>query len=259
MFSEEINLIDQRLQEMISSYQELKPFFEYALFPGGKRIRPLILLLILKDLNIDLQQGLDIACAIEFIHTYSLIHDDLPAMDNDEMRRNKLTLHLAHGEANAILTGDALLTEAFYWLANAPIEADKKIEIISLVSKYAGANGMIRGQYLDIHNNSILEADIDEIHIHKTTDLFNCAIASAAIIANQDLHAFHEFAIAFGKAFQTKDDLDDIEKEEKATIVRAIGVEASMIRFTTNRVKSLEIIEKLLGKGFTYQLVENIL
>ena len=259
MFEEDINLINQRLYEMIADYKEIKPFLEYALFPGGKRLRPLLVLSMLKDMNIDVNVGLDIACAIEFIHTYSLIHDDLPAMDNDEMRRNKLTVHVAYGEANAILAGDALLTEAFYWLANAKLQPEKKLKIISLIARFSGANGMIRGQLLDISNKSLEIDDIEEIHVHKTTDLFSCAILSAAVIGDQNLDAWHEFALNFGKAYQIKDDLEDIDKEETTTIVKAIGVEASMTKFIAFRAKSLEIVEKLIGKEHTYRLVENVI
>lgn len=259
MFNNQINIIDQRLEEMIKGYKELYPFLQYSLFPGGKRLRPLLVLTILEDLGLDPNIGLDTACAIEFIHTYSLIHDDLPAMDNDDMRRNKLTLHLAHGEGNAILSGDALLTEAFYWLANLTLPDDKKIKIILMISKYSGANGMIKGQYLDIQNKSIDIKDIEEIHIHKTTDLISCAFESAAIISDKNQEDFHEIAVVFGKAFQIKDDLDDIDKNEDTSIVKTIGIDAANQKFIEYRSKSLELIDKLIGNSLTYKLVETIL
>ena len=259
MFDQYIKLINERLHSMINNYQELKPLMEYSVFPGGKRLRPLLVLTILNDLEIDYNIGLDFACVIELIHTYSLIHDDLPAMDNDEMRRNKLTLHLAHGEGNAILAGDALLTEAFYWLATAQLKAEKKIKIIEMVANYTGANGMIRGQYLDINNTSDDLKNIEEIHIHKTTDLFSAAIITSAIIGDQDISAWHEFALNFGKAYQIKDDIDDVDKGETTTIVRSIGMESAQKLFFNYRVKCLELLENLVGKKDTYNLVELVL
>ena len=259
MFSNEISLIDNRLKEILGKYQELKAVMEYSLFTGGKRFRPLLVLLTLKDLNIDVNLGLDVACAIEMIHTYSLVHDDLPAMDNDDIRRGQPTAHIAYGENVAILGGDALLTEAFYWLSNSKLSADKKIKIIQLASSLAGANGMIRGQYLDLTTQPNCFEDIDLIHTHKTKDLIELALQSAAIIADVDIEVYREIALYLGKAFQIKDDMDDIEKFEDSTILKAIGKDNSQTLFIEYRLKCLQLIEITLGKQGLYQLVELVL
>src|SRR5690554_1030404 len=148
-FTELINL---KLKEYISKIanDQLRTIINYALFPGGKRLRPLLLLCLLDDLNIDLSLGINQAAAIELIHNYSLIHDDLPAMDNDDYRRGRKTVHKMFGEANAILAGDALLTDAFLLFSTSDIEDSKKLEIIKLAANNSGSNGMVMGQVLDI-------------------------------------------------------------------------------------------------------------
>lgn len=254
-----IKLVDDNLQTIVSNYPEFKEPMEYALFPRGKRFRPLLLLTILEDLEIDCKLGIEIACAIEMIHNYSLIHDDLPAMDNDDMRRGKPSLHIAFGEDLAILTGDALLTESFYYLANANIDNNKKIKIIVLISKLIGARGMIKGQLLDIKANNINIDNILEIHQHKTVDLIACSILSAAIIAEQEHDKWNHLAKNIGRAFQIKDDLDDADKFEVATIIRAVGTQKAQELFYEYRLKSLNMIIEMLGKKKTFALVESVL
>jgi geranylgeranyl diphosphate synthase type II len=244
---------------MLSNYQEIKDAMEYSLIPGGKRFRPLLVLLILKDLGFDMNLGLDTACAIEMIHTYSLIHDDLPAMDNDDLRRGQPTNHIAFGENIAILAGDALLTEAFFWLSQGVLSADKKIKIINVVSRLVGARGMIRGQYLDLKSEVNTFDQIDLIHTHKTVDLIESAITSATIIAGVEDEEWSQLANYLGKAFQIKDDLDDLAKEEPSTIVKAIGVENANNLFFQYRIKCLNLVEKKLGKKEFYKLVEQVI
>lgn len=259
MFELEKGLIDSRLKEITSKYSEIKAAAEYALFLGGKRLRPLLVLLTLKDLNVDLKTGLDISCAIEMIHTYSLIHDDLPAMDNDDLRRGKPTNHIIYGENIAILAGDALLTEAFYIIANSKLEINKIVEIIKLISSLAGANGMIRGQYLDLKANVNSIDDINLIHDHKTKDLIEASLLSAAIIASEDLDDFKKVAYFLGKAFQIKDDLDDVDKKESSTILRLLGSDKALSLLVEYRIRCLNLIENLLGRKDLYKLVELII
>lgn len=254
-----VNIINNKLQEFINDYQELKEPMEYALFPGGKRFRPLLLLSILDDLKKDINLGLEVACAIEMIHTYSLIHDDLPAMDNDDMRRGKPSMHIAYGENIAILVGDALLTESFYWLSKANLPDHQKVKIINLIAKYTGARGMIRGQVLDIKSFNVNYEEILEIYQHKTVDLIACAILSAAIIGDVEDPAWYEIATELGKAFQIKDDLDDVDKNEESTIIKAIGMQNAQELFYKCRVKCLNLINDKLGKEKTYKLVETVL
>ena len=147
-------ILNKRLKELITKKE--KPFSKlfkianYALFPGGKRLRPILTLATVETLKKDFTKALDVACAIEMIHTYSLIHDDLPCMDNDEFRRKKPSLHIAFSEWEALLAGDFLLTYAFEIISQSSISNQKKVEIIKVLSKRAGGEGMIMGQYLDI-------------------------------------------------------------------------------------------------------------
>lgn len=259
MFTNEIELINHRLQEMLTSYQELKDVMAYSLFTGGKRMRPLLVLLTLKDLGININLGLDVACAIEMIHTYSLIHDDLPAMDNDDYRRGKPTSHVVFGENIAILGGDALLTEAFKWLGKCSLSDDKKVKIITLAAQLAGANGMIRGQYLDLKVEPSTLEMITLIHTHKTQDLITLALQSAAIIANDQDSCYEEIALNLGRAFQIKDDLDDEAKEEVTTMIKVIGKTKAQTLFKEYRAKCLQLINHKFGQHNLYQLVEMVL
>lgn len=259
MFITERELIDSRLKEIVSKYTEMKDSVSYALFTGGKRLRPLLVLLTLKDLNHDIKKGLDIACAIEMIHAYSLVHDDLPAMDNDDLRRGKPTNHIVYGENVAVLAGDALLTESFNVIASSSIDDGKIIKIIKLVSSLAGANGMIRGQYLDLKSDVRTMDDINLIHDHKTKDLIEASIVSAAIIADENIEDYKKIAYFLGKAFQIKDDLDDIDKKESSTILRLVGYEKSHSLLVEYRIRCLNLIENLLGRKDLYKLVELII
>lgn len=259
MFERIIALLEARLLEHIQSGNSLKEPMEYALFSGGKRLRPLLLLLMLKDLEIEVEHGLDVACAIEMIHTYSLIHDDLPAMDNDDMRRGKPTVHIVFGEDIAILAGDALLTEAFLCISQSQLPDVKKIALITNIARLIGARGMIYGQWLDIKNTKTTLEDIAVVHQHKTTDLIKCAMNATSIIADKDALFFEEIANHLGCAFQIKDDLDDIEQSDNNSIVKAIGIEQARTMFFEQRTKCLLLIEEKLGRKDTYQLVESIL
>lgn len=259
MFTIEIDLIDNHLQEISSKYTEIKESIQYSLLGNGKRFRPLLVLLTLKDFGIDMKEGLDVACAIEMIHCYSLIHDDLPAMDNDEFRRGKPTNHIVYGENVAILAGDALLTEAFNVIASSTLPSDKKIEIIKNVSMLAGANGMIRGQYLDLKSKDLKLEDITLIHDCKTKDLIEAALVSGAIIAGEDFETFRKIAFYLGRAFQIKDDLDDVKKNEPTSIVRVLGSEKTQSLLVEYRLKCLSLIEGILGRKDLYKLVELII
>lgn len=259
MIQDAFRLIDNHLHTISSRYDELKEAMDYALFSGGKRIRPLLLLSILADCNFDIHQALDIACAIEMIHTYSLIHDDLPAMDNDDMRRGKPSLHIAFGEDMAILTGDALLTEAFFWVCQSPISESKRVQIIQTLAQLSGANGMIRGQILDLHNQEQTKEAIETIHRHKTVDLMMCATHCAGILMDDSDVAWEQIALYLGYAFQIKDDLADIAKEELGSIVKVVGIDQAQSMFLEYRVRCLQLIDQKCGKNNTYRFVEKIL
>ena len=186
---------------------------------GGKRFRPRIIFAILKGLGIDESVGYDAALALELIQTYSLIHDDLPAMDNDDMRRGKPSLHKAFREDIAILTGDQLLTNAFRVIGeSSSYDADCKVKIITALSKYAGIDGMIYGQLLDVtsDNENIDKEKLVEIQDNKTGGLFKISCLIPMYIAKIDREEyFTRMGSLIGLIFQNQDDLFDVIKSEK--------------------------------------------
>ena len=186
---------------------------------GGKRFRPRIIFAIFKGLGIDESVGYDAALALELIQTYSLIHDDLPAMDNDDMRRGKPSLHKAFREDIAILTGDQLLTNAFRVIGeSSSYDAECKVKIITALSKYAGIDGMIYGQLLDVtsDNENIDKEKLVEIQDNKTGGLFKISCLIPMYIAKIDREEyFTRMGSLIGLIFQNQDDLFDVIKSEK--------------------------------------------
>lgn len=204
----------------------------YSLQAGGKRIRPVLLLLTLNMLNEDYHKGLQSALALEMIHTYSLIHDDLPAMDDDDYRRGKLTNHKVYGEWKAILAGDALLTKAFELVSNDDlIEDNVKVKVLQRLSKASGHIGMVGGQTLDMQseNQTVDLKTLESIHKAKTGALLTFAVMAAVDIAQVDQktsHNLNEFSEHLGLMFQIKDDLLDVYGDEKK-IGKAVGSDES--------------------------------
>ncbi len=212
--------IEGRLTELIKqvkSPEELKKAMDYSLQAGGKRIRPLYTLAVLEELNMKNEDALTVACTIEMIHTYSLIHDDLPSMDNDDLRRGKPTNHVVFGEALAILAGDALVTLAFGIIARCQnLTSMQKVQLIDQLSYAAGAEGMVGGQVLDIlsEGKSLTIEELEEVHTNKTGALLLFSVLAGGIIANADeniLAALEKYAYHIGLAFQIQDDILDIE------------------------------------------------
>lgn len=206
--------------------RELLQAMRYSLLAGGKRIRPVLVLEFCRLCGGEWEKALPFAAAVEMVHTYSLIHDDLPCMDNDDYRRGRLTNHKVFGEANALLAGDALLTAAFETAANAEAEAWTIVRIVRILSEAAGENGMVGGQVLDLAGERIrLEAEnIHTIHALKTGALISAACRIGAVAAGAgeaQIQAAHTYAEALGLAFQIRDDmldvLGDAEKMGKAT------------------------------------------
>lgn len=257
-----LKVFKQAIVEHLNTIQdtELKQATEYALFPGGKRLRPLLMLLTLSDLGHDFRKGLYPALALEMIHTYSLIHDDLPALDNDDYRRGKPSLHKAFGEALAILVADALLTDAFQYFVKTPIPAESKVSLIELAAFACGSSGMVFGQVLDIKNAGFDLRTLDMINRHKTADLFKVAFVGAGIIAGIDkLKELEELALNFGLAFQIKDDLDDFGTEAKLSYPHRFGKDESSKKLQVYKEKSLKLTGRILGENEVYQLIERIL
>ncbi|MFT7687530.1 MAG: geranylgeranyl pyrophosphate synthase [Candidatus Azotimanducaceae bacterium] len=217
----------------------------YGVFNGGKRIRPILCYTTIEALNQPLKLADKTAAAIEFIHCYSLIHDDLPAMDDDDLRRGKPTVHIKFDEATAILAGDALQTLAFEELANdSEIDAGTKIELIQLISRASGPRGMVAGQMMDLEaeNHLISKSELKEMHNRKTGDLISCSVMAGALLgqANTEQKAgLQEFGYKLGLAFQVQDDiLDEIgdtaimgkqqgadSKKQKNTFITAYGLD----------------------------------
>lgn len=196
---------------------------KYSVFAGGKRLRPILCLASADALGKERKKLIPVACALEMIHTYSLIHDDLPAMDDDDYRRGQLTNHKVYGEGIAILAGDALLTFAFDVLAKCGIDirlSDKMLLVIKEVAYAAGTMGMIGGQVVDVlsEGKEIDKDTLSYIHRHKTGALFCAAVRAGALLSeanDKQLEALTRYAECFGLAFQITDDLLDVVGDEQ--------------------------------------------
>ncbi len=222
----------------------------YSLFAGGKRLRPILCLAAAEAVGGDPGEALPVACALEMIHTYSLIHDDLPAMDDDDLRRGQPTCHKRFDEATAILAGDGLLTAAFYTMAGAADRFDGReavlLEILRLVADAAGYQGMVGGQMLDLlaEGRRVTLKELETIHRHKTGALLTAAVRSGALVgggSRAEVTFLTRYGERFGLAFQVTDDLLDVEgeaaemgkepgmdaKHGKATYPAVLGVEAT--------------------------------
>jgi len=221
----------------------------YSITAGGKRLRPVLVIAAAETLGKDPEPVIPAACAIELIHTYSLVHDDLPAMDDDDYRRGQPTSHKVYGEAIAILVGDALLTLAFELLARAGsmnVPPQRVLKVISEVAAACGTNGLIGGQVADLlcENKAVTPADLEYIHTHKTGALYRVAVRTGAILSGaseKDLKHLTEYADNLGLAFQIIDDILDVEgdaqklgkptgsdqKNKKATYPALFGLTAA--------------------------------
>ena len=194
----------------------LRASMEYSLMAGGKRLRPILLMAAADAVGADGTKFLSVACALEMIHTYSLIHDDLPAMDDDALRRGKATNHVVYGDGIAILAGDALLTLAFtVILRQKDVPAETLLRVVDEISRSAGAEGMVGGQALDLEaeNRQITMEELRSVHRGKTGALFCAALRSGAILAGateEQLAALTSYADHFGLAFQITDDILDV-------------------------------------------------
>lgn len=194
----------------------LRQAMAYSLMAGGKRLRPVLLMAAADAVGADGAKFLSVACALEMIHTYSLIHDDLPAMDNDDYRRGKLTNHKVFGDGIAILAGDGLLTLAFtVILRQQDVSADTLLRVVDEISRAAGAEGMVGGQVLDLRaeEHRISMKEMRRVHMGKTGALFRAALRSGAILggaSEAQLAALTTYAEQFGLAFQITDDILDV-------------------------------------------------
>ena len=198
------------LDDALSDDSRLHQSVKYALLGKGKRIRPALCCLV-ADAGAQNEAVMRTAMAIEAVHTYSLVHDDLPAMDDDCLRRGRATVHVEFDEATAILCGDALLTYAFELLATVDVAAEQRIELVRVLSQAAGHNGMVMGQHLDIEatSQSIPFEALQDIHLLKTTALIASAIEMGAVLTGQNADKWREFGGHIGMLFQVVDDILD--------------------------------------------------
>ena len=225
---EKRELIEQALAQLLPGEDErpsiLHKAMRYSVLSAGKRIRPLLCLASAEAVGSTTEKVLPIACALELLHSYSIIHDDLPAMDNDATRRGKAASHVAFGEAVAILAGDALLTEAFRILADVGLNKDLKGEtlltIAQLVALAAGSLGMAGGQVddLNLEGKQISLAEVKDIHHRKTGSLIKVSILAGALAGNagpEELKALARYGECLGLAFQVSDDIIDLTRGEQ--------------------------------------------
>ncbi len=261
-------LVDKRLEKIFKTGTDQQSLLiesiRYSLLAKGKRLRPVLCLASCETFGGNLSQALPVACAIEMIHTYSLIHDDLPSMDNDSLRRGVPTNHKVYGESTAILAGDALLTDSFNLIVK---ECSKKnlppeiiCRIVELLSAAAGSKGMVEGQATDLAfdtKKSITTRELKKLHSLKTGALISAATVSGALVAGAtdgELKNLKKFSDSIGLAFQVKDDLIDDEgagktgksggsdrKNNKSTYLTVLGME-----------KSVALIDELTGKSIKY-------
>ncbi|MAU92649.1 MAG: hypothetical protein CMJ93_00345 [Planctomycetes bacterium] len=198
------------LDDALSDDSRLHQSVKYALLGKGKRIRPALCCLV-ADTGGQNEAVMRTAMAIEAVHTYSLVHDDLPAMDDDCLRRGRATVHVEFGEATAILCGDALLTYAFELLATADVAAEQRIELVRVLSQAVGHNGMVMGQHLDVDatSQSLSFEALQNIHLLKTTALIASAIEMGAVLTGQNTDKWREFGGHIGMLFQVVDDILD--------------------------------------------------
>ncbi len=260
-----IDKIHKALQHYIESLEDstLKDGISYALLAGGKRIRPLLMLQVIEHYGLEPNQYVDVAIALELLHTYSLVHDDLPSMDNDTLRRGKPTLHIAFDEATAILVGDALLTDSFNLIASSKkLSSDQKIKMIDILSKKTGSKGMVFGQILDIESEkqAIDINHLELMYIHKTANLIQASFMMGAIASNafDDINDWADIGRSLGFYFQVQDDIleytstpetlgksksDDVR--EKPTYVSLKGLDQSQQFLTFLNNSILEYQKKL--------------
>jgi geranylgeranyl diphosphate synthase type II len=239
--------------ENLSAPTVLVESMKYSLQAGGKRIRPLLLFATLLGFNKDTKLGMQVAISLEMVHTYSLIHDDLPSMDNDDLRRGKPTNHKVYGEALAVLAGDALLTYSFQLLAelnHTDITAEMKIKLVQQLAISAGPEGMVGGQVADMEgeNQSLSITELEYIHKRKTGKLLEFSIIAGAILAgasDKQLELLRRFSYHLGLAFQIRDDILDIEGTVEE-IGKPIGSDENNHKSTYPSVLTLEGAKKKL-------------
>ncbi|MCU7937966.1 MAG: (2E,6E)-farnesyl diphosphate synthase [gamma proteobacterium symbiont of Bathyaustriella thionipta] len=247
--------VDQALEQLIGNTsnvaEELHQAMHYSTFNGGKRIRPLLVYLTGMALNIPPEHQDAPACAVELIHCYSLVHDDMPAMDDDDLRRGKPTCHKQFSEATALLTGDALQTLAFEALTqNSYLEASQIVSMLKVLAQSSGAAGMAGGQAIDLSSTgkSLSLEQLKRMHEHKTGALIRASVQLGALCSqapdSSDLNALDTYAKNIGLSFQIKDDILDIESDT-LTLGKQQGADISLNKATYPALLGLDGAKKM--------------
>lgn len=249
----------------------------YSLMNGGKRIRPQLLFAAMEHYGLDPKIGFPCACAIEMIHTYSLIHDDLPAMDDDDFRRGHKSCHRQFDEATAILAGDGLLTKAFDVVLDSPCSSEQLVELVRTLSRYAGIDGMIYGQELDIQAENGCEQSMElllDIDTYKTAKLLTLPLVCACILANrtEDIEIMEKIGYDAGVQFQIQDDILDVTQtqetlgkstsdidNEKMTAVSLLGLEGAKQKVIELEQDLQECLKQLNGNTSSLEKLLNYL
>ena len=247
-------LIDEALQKAMTIEGEIAPTIfdsmRYSLFAGGKRLRPVLLLAAADAVGADGNKFLNVACGLEMIHTYSLIHDDLPAMDNDDYRRGKLTNHKVYGEGIAVLAGDSLLTYAFEtMLSQEGVEPKTLLRVVKEIASAAGPEGMVGGQVIDMESEgkAVSLDTLQQMHRAKTGALFRAAVRAGAILggaSDEEVEALTVYAEKFGLAFQITDDILDVIGTAEA-IGKPVGSDLKNNKSTYVTLHSVEIAHQM--------------
>ena len=277
-------LTEKRLAALCDEYlpqqSELGQAARYSLLGGGKRVRAVLTLAACQLAGADAADALDYACALEMLHCYSLIHDDLPCMDNDDLRRGRPSCHKAFSEATAMLAGDVLLTEAFETVANAPADASVCVQAARALGAGAGSRGMVYGQELDLKYEALAatEDQLRLIHRNKTGALINAAIQMGAAAAKADeaqCRALEQYAYGLGLVFQIVDDVLDVtstpeqlgkpigsdSENGKTTFATLYGVEGAMALAQRVNEKTCSALRETFGEkpAFLEQLAQQLL
>ncbi len=246
------NALDKYMHCSYTDYKIVCDAMNYSVKNGGKRLRPVLVLEFCKACGGDISKALPFACAVEMIHTYSLIHDDLPCMDNDDMRRGKPSCHVTFGEEYALLAGDALLTLAFEAASSSTLDSNMALCAINEIAKKSGINGMVGGQVMDILNEG-KEASLEslkEINLLKTGALIECAAAVGCIAAGADedkILAARSYSQSIGLAFQIMDDILDVTGDSEK-LGKIVGSDANNKKSTYVSILGLEVSKNMVDK-----------
>lgn len=238
---------------------EIYDAMRYSVMAGGKRLRPVIMLLSCEMCGGADKDIMPFACALEMIHTYSLIHDDLPAMDNDDLRRGKPTNHVVYGEGMAILAGDALLNTAMELAMSAEVSPEIKVKAAAALFAASGTEGMIGGQVIDIKNSHMSAEELENLHLLKTGALIRAAGKVGAIVggaSDAEIEAIDMYCKSLGIAFQIQDDILDVKGSE-AELGKPIGSDKSNNKTTYVTLFGLEKAEEL-AEEYTKRAVESL-